>query len=32
VIEPFGAVFANEFYQDAANEFDICDVRGRFCF
>ncbi|MFO0805103.1 MAG: nucleotidyltransferase [Gemmataceae bacterium] len=25
-------LFANEFYQDAANEFDICDVRGKFCF
>jgi DNA polymerase V len=23
---------ANEFYQDAANEFDICDVPGKFCF
>ncbi len=25
-------LFANEFYQDAANEYDICDVRGKFCF
>lgn len=25
-------LFANEFYSDAANEYDICDVRGKFCF
>jgi DNA polymerase V len=25
-------LFANEFYQDAANEYDICDIRGKFCF
>jgi DNA polymerase V len=25
-------LFANAFYQDPANEHEICDVRGKFCF
>jgi DNA polymerase V len=25
-------LWANEFYQDNSNEFEICDVRGKFCF
>lgn len=25
-------LFANDFYKDAANEYDVCDVRGKFCF
>ena len=25
-------LFANEFYADPANEHDVCDVRGKFCF
>jgi DNA polymerase V len=25
-------LFANAFYQDPANEYEICDVRGKFCF
>jgi DNA polymerase V len=25
-------LFANEFYSDPANQHDICDVRGKFCF
>lgn len=25
-------LFANQFYADGANEYDICDVRGKFCF
>jgi DNA polymerase V len=25
-------LFANDFYQDSANEYEICDVRGKFCF
>jgi len=25
-------LFANGFYDDPANEYDICDVRGKFCF
>ena len=25
-------LFANDFYSDPANEHDICDVRGKFCF
>jgi DNA polymerase V len=25
-------LFANDFYDDSANEYDICDVRGKFCF
>ena len=25
-------LFANDFYEDSANEYDICDVRGKFCF
>ncbi|HEY2909671.1 MAG TPA: nucleotidyltransferase [Gemmataceae bacterium] len=25
-------LFANEFYADGANDYDICDVRGKFCF
>ena len=25
-------LYANEFYADPANEYDVCDVRGKFCF
>lgn len=25
-------LFANDFYQDKANEYDVCDIRGKFCF
>jgi DNA polymerase V len=25
-------LYANAFYDDPANEYDICDVRGKFCF
>jgi len=25
-------LFANDFYQDPANEYDVCDIRGKFCF
>ena len=25
-------LFANQFYADGANDYDICDVRGKFCF
>jgi DNA polymerase V len=25
-------LFANAFYEDPANEHEICDVRGKFCF
>jgi DNA polymerase V len=25
-------LFANDFYQDAANEHDVRDIRGKFCF
>lgn len=25
-------LFANDFYLDPANDFDVCDVRGKFCF
>ena len=25
-------LFANEFYADSANEYDVCDIRGKFCF
>jgi hypothetical protein len=25
-------LFANDLYQDEANDFDICDVRGKLCF
>jgi DNA polymerase V len=25
-------LFANAFYKDRANEYDICDVRGKVCF
>ena len=25
-------LFANDFYQDSANEYDVCDIRGKFCF
>jgi DNA polymerase V len=25
-------LFANDFYEDPANEYDVCDVRGKFCF
>jgi len=25
-------LFANQFYQDSANAYDVCDIRGKFCF
>lgn len=25
-------LFANDFYSDPANEHDVCDIRGKFCF
>lgn len=25
-------LFANDFYDDPANEHDVCDIRGKFCF
>ena len=25
-------LFANDFYTDPANGYDVCDVRGKFCF
>jgi DNA polymerase V len=25
-------LFANDFYEDPANEYDVCDIRGKFCF
>ncbi|OWK35554.1 DNA polymerase IV [Fimbriiglobus ruber] len=25
-------LYANDFYQDPANEYDVCDIRGKFCF
>lgn len=25
-------LYANDFYQDPANDYDVCDVRGKFCF
>jgi DNA polymerase V len=25
-------LWANEFYQDRSNEFEICDIHGKFCF
>ncbi|QDU19669.1 DNA polymerase Y family protein [Urbifossiella limnaea] len=25
-------LFANDFYLDPANDFDVCDIRGKFCF
>jgi len=31
-IRSAATLFANEFYKDSANEYDICDVRGKFCF
>ncbi len=25
-------LYANDFYADPANEYDVCDIRGKFCF
>ena len=25
-------LFANDFYDDPANGYDVCDIRGKFCF
>lgn len=25
-------LWANEFYGDPANDYDVCDIRGKFCF
>ena len=25
-------LYANEFYGDPANDYDVCDIRGKFCF
>ena len=25
-------LFANAFYLDSANDYDVCDIRGKFCF
>jgi hypothetical protein len=25
-------LLANDFYRDPANEYDVCDIRGKFCF
>jgi len=25
-------LYANDFYKDPANEHDVCDIRGKFCF
>jgi len=25
-------LYANDFYRDPANEHDVCDIRGKFCF
>jgi DNA polymerase V len=25
-------LYANDFYQDSANEYEICDIQGKFCF
>jgi DNA polymerase V len=25
-------LFANNWYEDAANQFEVCDIRGKFCF
>ncbi len=25
-------LYANDFYDDPANEYDVCDIRGKFCF
>lgn len=25
-------LFANEFYEDQANEYDVCDIHDKFCF
>jgi DNA polymerase V len=25
-------LFANDFYADPANGYDVCDIRGKFCF
>jgi DNA polymerase V len=25
-------LWANEWYEDPANEFEVCDIRGKFCF
>jgi DNA polymerase V len=25
-------LYANEWYEDNANEFEVCDIRGKFCF
>jgi len=25
-------LYANDFYDDPANNYDVCDIRGKFCF
>jgi len=25
-------LFANDWYDDPANEHEVCDIRGKFCF
>jgi DNA polymerase V len=25
-------LYADDFYKDRANEYDVCDIRGKFCF
>ena len=25
-------LYSNKFYDDPANEYDVCDIRGKFCF
>jgi DNA polymerase V len=25
-------LYANDFYADSANNYDVCDIRGKFCF
>jgi len=25
-------LFANDWYEDPANEHEVCDIRGKFCF
>jgi DNA polymerase V len=27
-----GTLYSNKFYDDPANEYDVCDIRGKFCF
>lgn len=32
ILRSGSTLFANKWYDDPSNEFEICDVRGKFCF